>query len=87
VTGHEDKAVAIHYTDDLPAPVVLASGRGRVAQAIVRIAQENGITLLSDPALADSLIPLEVNAFLPESLYEVIAEILVFVRNLKAGGR
>ena len=85
--GHEDKAVAIHYSDDLPAPVVLASGRGRMAEAIVRIAQENGITLLSDPSLADSLIPLDVNSFIPESLYEVIAEILVFVKGLKAAGR
>jgi len=58
-----------------------------MAEAIVRIAQENGITLLSDPSLADSLIPLDVNSFIPESLYEVIAEILVFVRGLKAAGR
>jgi flagellar biosynthesis protein len=84
VTGREDRAVAIHYTEELPAPIVLATGRGRMAQAIVRIARESGVTLVADPELADSLIPLEINALIPESLYEVIAALLVFVRGLKA---
>ncbi len=84
MTGHEDRAVAIHYMEELPAPIVLASGRGRMAEAIVRIARENGVTLVADPELADALIPLEVNSFIPESLYEVIAALLVFVRGLKA---
>jgi flagellar biosynthesis protein len=84
VTGHEDKAVAIHYTEELPAPIVLASGRGQVAEAIVRIARESGVTLVADPVLADALIPLEINSLIPESLYEVIAALLVFVRGLKA---
>ena len=83
MTGHEDKAVAIHYTEELPAPIVLASGRGQVAEAIVRIARESGVTLVADPVLADALIPLEINSLIPESLYEVIAALLVFVRGLK----
>ena len=76
--------MAIQYTEELPAPIVLASGRGRMAEAIVRIARESGITLIADPDLADALIPLDVNSLIPESLYEVIAAILVFVRGLKA---
>ena len=84
MTRHEDRAVAIHYTEDLPAPIVLASGRGRMAEAIVRIARESGITLIADPDLTDALIPLEVNSLIPESLYEAVATILVFVRGLKA---
>ncbi|MGA2613882.1 MAG: EscU/YscU/HrcU family type III secretion system export apparatus switch protein [Spirochaetia bacterium] len=84
MTGHEDRAVAIHYTEELPAPIVLASGRGQMAEAIVRIARESGVTLVSDPDLAAALIPLEVNSLIPESLYEVIAALLVFVRGLRA---
>ncbi len=87
MTGREDRAVAIHYTEELPAPIVLASGRGRMAEAIVRIARETGVTLVADPDLADALIPLQVNSFIPESLYEVIASLLVFVRGLKADTR
>jgi len=55
-----------------------------MAEAIVRIARESGVTLIADPDLTDALIPLEVNSLIPESLYEVIAAILVFVRGLKA---
>jgi flagellar biosynthesis protein len=83
MTAQADSAVALHYSDDLPAPIVLASGRGPVAEAIVRIARECGVTLVADPDLAASLMELEVNALIPESLYEAIAEILVFVRNLR----
>ena len=56
-----------------------------MAEAITRIAKEKGITLVSDAGLVDALIPLDVNSFIPESLYKVIAELLVFVRGLRAG--
>jgi flagellar biosynthesis protein len=82
MTGRTNKAVALHYTEELPAPIVLASGRGKMAEAIVRIARDSGVTLVSDPVLADTLIPLDVNSLIPESLYEVIAALLVYVRGL-----
>jgi flagellar biosynthesis protein len=63
--------------------MVLASGKGAVAEAIVRIARENGVPLVADPDLAASLMQLEPSTLIPESLYEVIAEILVFVRDLR----
>jgi type III secretion system FlhB-like substrate exporter len=78
-----DTAVALQYSDDLPAPIVLASGRGPLAEAIKRIARESGVTLVADAELAESLIQLDVNTFIPESLYGVIAELLVFVRSLR----
>jgi flagellar biosynthesis protein len=83
VTVQADTAVAIHYNEDLPAPLVIASGRGALAQAITRIARENGVPLVADPELAASLIELDVNTLIPESLYEVIAHLLVFVRGLQ----
>jgi flagellar biosynthesis protein len=78
-----DTAVALHYNEDLPAPIVLASGKGALAQAISRIARDNGIPLVVDPDLAASLIELDVNTLIPESLYEVIANLLVFIRGLR----
>ena len=84
MTAQADTAVALHYNEDLPAPIVLASGRGALAAAIARIARENGIPLVANPDLAASLIELDVNTLIPESLYEVIAHLLVFVRGLKA---
>jgi flagellar biosynthesis protein len=82
MTAQADTAVALQYNENLPAPLVLASGRGELADAIARIARENGVPLVVDPDLAASLIQLDVNALIPESLYEVIAALLVFVRGL-----
>jgi flagellar biosynthesis protein len=82
MTAQADTAVALQYNDDLPAPLVIASGRGVLAEAIARIARENGVPLVQDPELAASLIQLDVNTLIPESLYEVIAQLLVFVGGL-----
>lgn len=82
MTGGTDKAVALHYTEELPAPIVLATGRGKLAEVIARIARDSGVTIVADQELADALIPLDVNSFIPESLYEVIAALLVYVRSL-----
>lgn len=79
-----DTAVALHYNEDLPAPIVVASGRGAVAEAITRIARESGVPLVADPDLADALIELDINTLIPESLYPIIASLLVFVRGLQA---
>jgi flagellar biosynthesis protein len=82
MTAQADTAVALQYTENLPAPLVVASGRGRLAEVIATIARQSGVTLVEDPLLADSLARLDVNTFIPESLYEVVAELLAFVRNL-----
>lgn len=80
-----EKAAALSYTEDMPAPIVVASGSGALAETIMRIARENGVAIVQDPELTDALLTLEVGTLIPESLYAVIAEILVFVRGL--GGR
>jgi len=83
MTAQADTAVALSYNETLPAPLVVARGRGRLAEAIVAIARANGVRLVEDPLLADSLAVLDVNTFIPESLYEVVAQLLAFVRGLE----
>ena len=78
-----EKAVAIHYSEELPAPIILAKGRGELARSIRRIAERHGIKLAAMPALADSLIELEVGSLIPEEFYRIIAELLVYVRSLR----
>jgi flagellar biosynthesis protein len=80
----KDTAVALHYTEDLPAPLILASGRGAVAEAIMRIARETGVPIVERPELAASLMELDINTLIPENLYEVVAQLLVFIRAVKA---
>jgi type III secretion system FlhB-like substrate exporter len=77
-----EKAVAIHYNADLPAPLILAKGRGELARRIRRIAEQHGIGLFAMPELADALIELEVGSLIPEEYYRIIAELLVYVRSV-----
>jgi flagellar biosynthesis protein len=77
-----EKAVAIHYSEQLPAPIVVARGKGELARRILRIAEQHGVHLLVRPELADALVELEVGSLIPEEFYRIIAEILVFVRSV-----
>ncbi len=78
-----EKAVAIKYDNELPAPFVLAKGKGELAKIIESIARDNGINVAQIPNLADALIDLEIGSFIPEEYYKIIAEVLIFVRNLR----
>ena len=77
-----DRAVALRYTVDLPAPVVVASGRGPLAEAIARAARENGVTIVQDAGLVDALITVDLGALVPEELYAAVAEVLAFAMRL-----
>lgn len=73
------KAVALQYTTDLPAPFILAKGRDNLAERLRRIAEENDITVIRDEHLTESLYLFDAGVFIPEFLYETVAELLAFV--------
>ncbi|MFA5114312.1 MAG: EscU/YscU/HrcU family type III secretion system export apparatus switch protein [Candidatus Margulisiibacteriota bacterium] len=76
-------AVAIRYdVDKDKAPLVIASGRGVVADEILRIADENKIPMYEDPELAGLLAKLELDVEIPPELYTLVAEVLFFVYKL-----
>ena len=87
MTTQADTAIALHYNEDLPAPIVVASGRGALARGHRADRPRERGPPRRDPDLAASLIELDVNTLIPESLYEVIANLLVFVRDLKSDAR
>lgn len=72
-------AVAISYEPNEGAPKVIASGKGFLADKIIAKAVEEDIPLHKDSRLADTLSKLEIGNMIPPELYEVVAEILVFV--------
>lgn len=76
-----EKAVALKYTKALPAPLIVAKGRGLLAERLKTIAAENEISILEMPDLTEALIELDVGSFIPERFYEILAEILVFTMN------
>ena len=76
-------AIAIRYDIDRDkAPLVIASGRGLVADEILRIAEDNQIPLYEDPDLAKLLTKLELDTEIPPELYTLVAEVLFFVYRL-----
>lgn len=74
------QAIALEYNpQDDDAPKVVASGTGILAQKILDKAKESAVPIHKDSKLADTLSRLEIGEAIPPELYEVVAEILVFV--------
>lgn len=72
-------AVALEYNPEEDAPKVIASGKGVLAERIIDKAKETDIPVHRDDKLAETLSKLEIGDMIPPELYEVVAEILVFV--------
>lgn len=72
-------AVALSYDPDEDAPKVIASGKGALAERIIEKAKEANVAVHQDDKLADTLSKLEIGEMIPPELYEVVAEILIFV--------
>lgn len=76
----QKKAVALGYEDDKDsAPRVLARGSGLVADRIMELAKEKGVTLYEDAALVEALSAVDIGREIPEELYKVVAEVLAFI--------
>ena len=73
-------ASAIKYSSDDPAPVLLASGRGREAEQILAVAQEAGVAIVEDAALAALLDEsAKPGDYIPVWCWEAAAKVLAFV--------
>lgn len=76
-------AVALKYEDDgTEAPVVIASGRGEIAEKILQIAQMEKVPVHQDGSLVQVLAELEVDTEIPPELYQAVAQIIAFVWQL-----
>lgn len=76
------QAIALEYDPEDAAPRVIASGRGALAERIIEKAKESDVPVHRDDKLADTLSRLEIGDMIPPELYEVVAEILVFVDSM-----
>lgn len=75
-------AVALAYEPGDMAPKILATGKGEVAERIIETAKENNVPFYKDNKLAETLSKLEIGDTIPPELYDVVAEILVFVDDM-----
>ena len=76
------KAVALQYRADYVAPKVVARGTGHMAQKIIDTAQDADVALYEDSKLVEELTRVDLGAEIPPELYEIVAQILVFVDGL-----
>ncbi len=81
ITNPTHYAVALKYERGVDAaPMVLAKGRNIFAQRIKRLALENGVPMVENRPVAQSLYKIgEVGKSIPPELYQAAAEILGFV--------
>lgn len=72
-------AVALSYQPDDKAPTIIATGKGYLAEKIIKKASESDIPIHKDDRLANTLSKLDLGDYIPEELYQVVAEVLIFV--------
>jgi flagellar biosynthesis protein FlhB len=86
VTNPDHFAVALRYDRAEGAPRVLAKGRNLVAQTIKEIARRHRVPVLENRPLARALYrQAKVGGFVPEGLYQAVAEVLAYVYRLRRG--
>lgn len=74
-------AVALSYELDKAdaAPVVVASGRGHLADRILEAAREAGVPVRKDSDLVEILAATEIGDEIPVEAFIAVAEILSFI--------
>lgn len=78
-------ACALKYVaEEMESPMLVAKGTELIAKKIIQIAIENNVPVIDNPPVARALFRIvEINRLIPPDLYKAVAEILLFVYNLK----
>lgn len=77
------QAVALKYSPEKnQAPEIVAQGSGQIAEKIVEKAVENDVPLYQDDELVTALNQFSIGDEIPAELYEIVAEIFVFISNV-----
>ncbi len=72
-------ALKAYGIDEKDLPEITASGYGKLAEKIVKLAFENGVNVREDKALAQILAAIEVDSEIPSEAIVAVAEILSYV--------
>lgn len=87
------QAVALRYQlEKDSAPVVVATGEGRLAERIISLAISHGIPVEKNPDLVHALRKLNPGQEIPLELFEAVAVLLAYIletdsRSAKAKGK
>ena len=85
VTNPIHIACALKYkAEEMDSPMLIAKGTELIAKKIIQIAKDHNIPVIENPPVARALFKMvDLNRQIPPELYKAIAEILLFVYNLK----
>ncbi|MEE2934001.1 MAG: EscU/YscU/HrcU family type III secretion system export apparatus switch protein [Pseudomonadota bacterium] len=77
----EKVAVALSYDprDEYSAPEVVATGRGHIAEQLLKLALEYGVKIHEDADLAEILHALDIGDEIPVEAFVAVAEILRYI--------
>ena len=76
------RAAAVRYRGGDVSPELVATGRGHVADAILRAVADAGVPVREDPTLVQALETLELWQHVSADLYAAVAEALVWAYRL-----
>ncbi|MFL2502407.1 MAG: flagellar biosynthesis protein FlhB [Luminiphilus sp.] len=89
ITNPEHFAVALAYDPSSEdPPKVVAKGADLMAERIRERAGEQGVPLFQSPVLARALFfTTEIEAFIPEPLFEAVAQVIAYIFNINSINR
>jgi flagellar biosynthesis protein len=74
------RAAALRYRPESPfqdaAPRLVAKGQGLLAERILDLARQHGVSITRDPDLLVALEPLDLNRLIPPELFQAVAILL-----------
>ena len=74
------KAAALRYnTEKESAPRVIAKGKGKSADNIIKIAELHNLPIKKDEDLIELLSKVELDKEVPAALYKAVAEVFSFI--------
>ena len=77
------RAIALRYDPNKDiAPKLLAKGAGIIAEKILENAIDYEIPVHQDAALVNDLTRMDLGENIPKELYDVVAQILIFISDL-----
>ncbi|WP_374000675.1 flagellar biosynthesis protein FlhB [Bdellovibrio bacteriovorus] len=84
ITNPTHIAVVLKYSDNLPAPQIVAMGADHIAEKIKEIARENNVPIVENKPLARTIFKtMKIGQVIPRELFVAVAEVLSYVYRLR----
>lgn len=84
ITNPTHIAVVLKYSDNLPAPQIIAMGADFVAEKIKELGRQHNIPIVENKPLARTIFKtLKIGQVIPRELFVAVAEVLSYVYRLR----